>query len=68
MEPVGVWEWFWLMLLFAIPIVNLIAIIVIARGKGNPNVVNYCRALLLWFLVGIILALLYGGIVSIFAN
>ena len=47
MEPVGVWEWFLLMLLFAIPIVNLIAIIVIACGKGKPSVVNLCRALLL---------------------
>lgn len=59
MEPVGVWEWFWLVLLFAIPIVNLITIIVIARGKGKPSFVNFCRAIVLWFLVGIILVLLY---------
>ena len=60
MEVVDVGSWFWLILLFAIPIVNIIAIIVIACGSGNRNVVNLCRAYLLWFLVGIVLFVVLG--------
>lgn len=53
METVGVWDWFWLIFLFAIPVVNIIAFIVIACGSGNRNVVNLCRAYLLWALIGL---------------
>ncbi|MEM1255373.1 MAG: hypothetical protein AAGI69_23290 [Cyanobacteria bacterium P01_H01_bin.21] len=66
MEIVDVGSWFWLILLFAIPIVNIIAIIVIACGNGNRNVVNLCRAYLLWFLVGIVLVTIVGVIGTLF--
>ena len=66
MEVVDVGSWFWLILLFAIPIVNVIAIIVIACGTGNRNVVNLCRAYLLWFLVGIVLVAVVGIIGALF--
>ena len=59
MEPVGVWEWFLLILLFTIPLVNIIAIIVIACGAGKPSVVNFCRASLIWFAIGFSLAILF---------
>ena len=65
MEVVDVWSWFWLLLLFAIPIVNIITFIVLACGGGNRNVVNLCRAFLLWFLVGIALSLVVGLLSSI---
>lgn len=65
MEVVDVWSWFWLILLFAIPIVNVIAIIVIACGSGNRNVVNLCRAYLMWFLVGLALVVVVGVIGAI---
>ncbi len=58
MEPVGLWEWFWLILLFAIPVVNLIAIIVCACGVGKPSLVNHCKAMLIWFLIGLALVIL----------
>ncbi|MEM9090463.1 MAG: hypothetical protein AAGC93_17155 [Cyanobacteria bacterium P01_F01_bin.53] len=60
MEVVDVWSWFWLILLFAIPIVNIIAFIVIVCGVGNRNIVNLCRAFLLWVLVGFALVILIG--------
>ena len=59
MEPVGLWEWFGLIFLFFIPIVNIIAVITIACGVGKPSLVNYCRAGLIWFAIGLGLALLY---------
>ena len=60
MEPVGFWEWFGLILLFFIPVVNIIVFIVGAFGVGKKSFVNYCRASLLWMLVGVVLFLLIG--------
>ena len=68
MEVVDVGSWFWLILLFAIPIVNIIAIIVIACGNGNRNVVNLCRAYLLWFLVGVVLVVAFSLIGALFGG
>lgn len=55
MEPVGFWEWFGLFLLFFIPVVNIIVVIVGACGVGKRGFVNYCRAFLLWMLVGVVI-------------
>lgn len=63
METVGVWDWFWLILLAVIPIVNIIAFVMFAYGHGNRNVVNLCRAIMLWFLVGLAISLV-GSLVS----
>ena len=60
MEPVGTWEWFWLFLLFSIPVVNVIAIIWMAVGSEKSSLANFCRAILLWFVVGLVLAILAG--------
>jgi len=57
METFGVRDWFWLILLFCIPLVNLAVFIFYACGYGNQNVANLCRALLLWFAIGIALSL-----------
>ncbi len=60
MEPVGFWEWFGLFLLFFIPVVNIIVFIVGACGVGKRSFVNYCRAVLLWMLIGVAIVFLYG--------
>ena len=60
MEPVGFWQWVGLILVFCIPIVNFIVMIVGACGVGKPSFVNYCRALSLWLVVGIVAVLIYG--------
>ena len=49
----------WVNFPFFIPVVNIIAVIVIACGVGKPSLVNYCRAGLIWFVIGLGLALLY---------
>ena len=63
MEPVTVKEWFLLLLLFGIPLVNIIILIIFATGNAKPSLVNYSRAILLWFAVGVGLAFL-GGLVT----
>ena len=65
METVGVWDWFWLILLFVIPVINIIAFIVIACGYGNRNVVNLCRAYLIWAAIGLGLYMLFAVLAGI---
>ena len=60
MEPVGFWEWFGLLLLLSIPIVNIIVLIVSACGVGKPGFTSFCRAFLLWMLIGVGIVFLYG--------
>ena len=60
MEPVGFWQWFGLILVFCIPIVNLIVMIIGACGVGKRSFVNYCRALSLWALIGVVGVVIYG--------
>ncbi|MDJ0649865.1 MAG: hypothetical protein QNJ60_14315 [Xenococcaceae cyanobacterium MO_188.B19] len=60
MEPVGFWEWFGLFLLFLIPVVNIIVFLLGACGVGKRSFVNYCRAALLWMLIGVGIVLIYG--------
>lgn len=50
-KSVTVTEWIVLFILFAIPVVNLIALLVFALGYGNQSVVNFARAC--WILIGI---------------
>ena len=68
MEPVGLWEWFGLILVFSIPVVNLIVMIVGACGVGKKSFVNLCRAFLLWVLIGVVIALIYGFATGAFAG
>ena len=60
METVGFWEWFWLLLLFFIPIVNIVVLLIGVFGVGKRSFVNYCRAILLWGVIGIGIAIVYG--------
>lgn len=66
METIGFWEWFGLLFLFFIPVVNIIVFIVGACGVGKRSFVNYCRASLLWIVIGIGLALLCGFLTNSF--
>lgn len=63
--PLSVGQWFLILLLFAIPIVNLIALIIFACGVGNANLVNYSRAVLLWVLLVFLFAI---GIAILFSS
>ncbi len=71
-RPMTTGDWFFTMLLLAIPLVNVILFIVWACGVGNRNRVTYCRASILWFLIGIVLYVLLfvvlGVSTAIFSN
>ena len=48
-------SWFVFMFLLTIPILNIILVLVEAFGSGsNKNKQNYCRAAILWFVLGIV--------------
>lgn len=51
-------EWVVTLLLLGIPCVNIIMLFVWAFGNGNENRKNYCRATLIWMLVGIGISLI----------
>ena len=53
-QPMTTGEWFWTMLIMAVPVLNVIMFIVWALGSGNRNRVTWCRASLLWTVIGIV--------------
>jgi hypothetical protein len=57
-RPMTTGGWFWTLLVLAIPLVNLIMYIVWACGAGNRNRVTFCRATILWCVIGIALYVL----------
>ncbi|MBQ9242222.1 MAG: hypothetical protein IJ165_03205 [Proteobacteria bacterium] len=65
--------WIVFMFLMCIPIVNVIVVLVEAFGSGsNKNKQNYCRAMILWFVLGligtIVCSVLFGAAISTFVN
>ena len=63
-KVVGTGAYFGLMLLFAIPIIGQIACLIMAFVPKNKNIKHFARAMLIWTIIGIIIAaLVIGGIV-----
>lgn len=60
-EVVSVGTWIGILILLAIPIVNFIALLVIAFSDINTNIKNYAKAVLIIFGIGLLLALLLRG-------
>ena len=58
-KPMTTGGWFLTMLLLSIPVVNIILYIVWACGVGNRSRVTFCRASLLWLLVGVVIYVLF---------
>lgn len=48
--------YFWLMLLFAIPVIGFISVLVMAFASKNNNIKHWCRAMLIWILIGVIVS------------
>ena len=60
-SPLSVGDWFITILVLAIPIVGLIMYLVWAFGSsGNVNRKNYCMAMLIWCVIGLAFALVFG--------
>lgn len=56
-SPVKVGEWIWTILIASIPLVGLIMLFVWAFSAGeNPSKANWAKAMLLWMLIGCVLA------------
>lgn len=54
---VGIGDWFLSLLVTSIPIVNIIVLLVWAFGSStNPSKANWAKAMLIWVLIGIIIA------------
>ena len=61
-------DWFVTLLILALPLVNIIMYLVWAfSSTGNLNRRNYCRAVLLWFLVGIGLLVVFMMVAGVIA-
>lgn len=64
--PMRTSEFFWMMLVLGIPLVGFICSLVWAFGSNvNENRRNYCRAALIWILVGIGLGIVIAIIASL---
>ena len=46
------------MLLFAIPVIGLIALLIFAFAVKNKNLRNFARAILIWIIVALVLSVL----------
>ncbi|MDY5985725.1 zinc ribbon domain-containing protein [Sporofaciens sp. SGI.106] len=57
----SVWSYLGLFLLSAIPIVGVIIIIVFAINSSNKNKSNYCRAIILMWVISFVLLLIFGS-------
>lgn len=69
MAPFSTGGFFLVQLALMIPFVNLILLLVFAFGGSvNVNLQNYSRAILIWMLIGIGLALIFGVIGAIAAG
>lgn len=56
MEPVlGVGQWLIITLVMSIPVVNIIMLFVWGFGNGSRTRANYCKASLIWWIIGMIL-------------
>ena len=66
-------SWVVFMFLLTIPILNIILVLVEAFGSGsNKNKQNYCRAAILWFVLGIVgtivFTVIFGAAIAALVN
>lgn len=53
-QPISIGQWFVTILLTAIPVVNIVMLIIWAFGANtNPSKANWAKASLIWILIGI---------------
>ena len=56
-KVVGTGAYFGLMLLFALPIIGIISVIVMASKAKNKNIKNFAKANLIWAIIAVILSI-----------
>ncbi|WP_237665023.1 hypothetical protein [Sutcliffiella horikoshii] len=60
-SEVTIGTWIVVLLLIAIPLINIIVLLVLAFGDHNVNLKNFAKASLILMVVGFMLALLVSG-------
>ena len=66
-QPVSTAYYFWMMLLFAVPVVGLIVCLVTASGDDTSRK-NFSRAVLIWIVVGAVLAVVAVVALALLSN
>ena len=66
-KPVSVSKYFWFGILSFLPLIGLVFTIITSIAPRNKNVKNFERAILVYYIITIILALI-GGLVATFIN
>ncbi len=70
-SPVSLGDWILTLIILAIPIVGLVMLFVWGFSSGtHPSKQNYCRAVLIFALIGFVLVFLFaimGGFAAMFA-
>ena len=61
-------SYFWLMFLYSIPVIGFFALVIMAFTAKNRNIRNFCKAILTWILVGLVVCLVLGIIAVIFSK
>ncbi len=66
-QPISLGQWMVNMLLLYIPVVNIIMLIIWAVSTTEPETkVNWARARLLWMVIGILLTVIFSGLILAF--
>ena len=60
--------YFWLMLLYSIPVIGFIALVIMSFTVKNKNIRNFCKAILVWILIAVIIGLVLGILGLIFSK
>jgi len=62
-QPMTLGDWILTLIVMAIPCVNIIMMFVWGFGDGNTSRKNYCRAILIFAAIGIVMSLIFSSII-----
>ncbi len=68
-QPMSLGEWIITIIVLGIPCVGIVMMFVWGFGQGNTSRKNYCRAMLIFAAIGIVLGAIFSAsLAAIFAN
>lgn len=62
-KPLGTSAYFWLSVLYSIPLLGFIFVLILSAVPRNRNLKNFTRAILVFYLIAIIIALITGIVI-----
>lgn len=63
-QPMTLGDWILTLIVLAIPCVSIIMLFVWGFGDGNTSRKNYCRAVLIFAAIGVVLGLIFSSIIA----